>query len=131
MRVAVVRLRRHRRPTLDGRTRLIALEPNTTRFGWGLAEAKRNGAHLLTLQPGEPVIATVRLHGFNRQGRWRASRRTGARLRTLRQVFGSPSQARSAGSAPPPWVDRWTRRRRIRPSPCHQRHTVMSPVHAP
>jgi hypothetical protein len=51
-------------PPWNGRTRLIALEPNTTRFGWGLAEAKRNGAHLLTLQPGEPVTATVRLHVF-------------------------------------------------------------------
>ena len=55
-------------PPWNGRTRLIALEPNTTRFGWGLAEAKRNGAHLLTLQPGEPVTATVRLHVFKPSG---------------------------------------------------------------
>ena len=31
-------------------------------------EAKRNGAHLLTLQPSEPVTATVRLHVFKPSG---------------------------------------------------------------
>ena len=55
-------------PPWNGRTRLIALEPNTTRFGWGLAEAKRRGAHLLTLRPGEPVATTVRLQVFKPGG---------------------------------------------------------------
>ena len=55
-------------PPWNGRTRLIALEPNTTRFGWGLAEAKRHGAHLLILRPGSPVTATVRLHVFRPLG---------------------------------------------------------------
>lgn len=55
-------------PPWNGRTRLIALEPNTTRFGWGLAEAKRHGAHLLSLRPGSPVTATVRLHVFKPAG---------------------------------------------------------------
>lgn len=55
-------------PPWNGKTRLIALEPNTTRFGWGLAEAQRQGAHLLTLQPGVPVTTTVRLHVFKPAG---------------------------------------------------------------
>lgn len=55
-------------PPWNGKTRLIALEPNTTRFGWGLAEAQRQGAHLLTLQPGAPVTTTVRLHVFKPAG---------------------------------------------------------------
>jgi hypothetical protein len=55
-------------PPWKGKTRLIALEPNTTRFGWGLAEAKRQGAHLLILRPGVPVTTTVRLHVFKPSG---------------------------------------------------------------
>jgi hypothetical protein len=59
-------------PPWNGKTRLIALEPNTTRFGWGLAEAQRHGAHLLTLRPGVPVTTTVRLHVFKPVGPVRA-----------------------------------------------------------
>jgi hypothetical protein len=55
-------------PPWNGKTRLIALEPNTTRFGWGLAEAKRQGARLLTLRPGAPLTTTVRLHVFRPAG---------------------------------------------------------------
>lgn len=64
-------------PPWNGKTRLIALEPNTTRFGWGLAEAKRQGAHLLTLQPGVPVTTTVRLHVFKPAGAISAIDRNG------------------------------------------------------
>ncbi|HEX6118733.1 MAG TPA: hypothetical protein VFZ03_04720, partial [Dongiaceae bacterium] len=51
-----------------GRTRLIGLEPNTTRLAYGLAEAAKRGARLLTLVPGVPVSATVRLHVFKPAG---------------------------------------------------------------
>jgi hypothetical protein len=64
-------------PPWNGKTRLIALEPNTTRFGWGLAEAKRQGAHLLTLQPKVPVTTIVRLHVFKPGGTISAVDRNG------------------------------------------------------
>jgi len=55
-------------PPWNGRTRLIGLEPNTTCLAYGLAEAQRRGARLLTLKPGAEVHATVRLHVF--KPRW-------------------------------------------------------------
>ncbi|HET6620929.1 MAG TPA: hypothetical protein VFG64_13415 [Dongiaceae bacterium] len=55
-------------PPWLGRTRLIGLEPSTTRLAYGLAEAAKRGARLLTLAPGVPVSATVRLHVFKPAG---------------------------------------------------------------
>lgn len=52
-----------------GRTRLIGLEPNSTGLAYGLAEARRRGARLITLQPGRPVVATIQLHVFQPHGR--------------------------------------------------------------
>jgi hypothetical protein len=46
----------------SGRARLIGLEPSSTRLAYGLAEARRNGARLLTLQPGAAMPAMIRLH---------------------------------------------------------------------
>lgn len=51
-----------------GRARLIGLEPNTTCAAAGLADAARRGARLLTLLPGIPVAATVRLQVFKPAG---------------------------------------------------------------
>jgi hypothetical protein len=51
-----------------GRARLIGLEPNTTCLGAGIAEAARRGERLLTLRPGVPVQATVRLQVFRPEG---------------------------------------------------------------
>ena len=51
-----------------GQARLIGLEPSTTRLAYGLAEAAKRGARLLTLVPGVPVSATVRLHVFKPAG---------------------------------------------------------------
>jgi hypothetical protein len=52
----------------DGRTRLVGLEPNTTPLAYGLAEARRQGASLLTLEPAIPVEAEVRLQVFTPAG---------------------------------------------------------------
>jgi hypothetical protein len=52
----------------SGRTRLIGLEPNSTELGYGLAEARRRGARLLTLQPRRPTQAFIRLHVFKPTG---------------------------------------------------------------
>jgi hypothetical protein len=51
-----------------GRTRLIGLEPNTTSSAAGLADAARRGTRLLTLNPGVPVTAEVRLQVFKPAG---------------------------------------------------------------
>jgi galactose mutarotase-like enzyme len=55
-------------PPWLGRAQLIGLEPSTTRLAYGLAEAAKRGARLLTLKPGTPVSATVRLHVFKPAG---------------------------------------------------------------
>lgn len=52
----------------SGRTRLIGLEPNTTGLAYGLAEARRRGAGMLTLHPSLPVEAIIRLHVFKPAG---------------------------------------------------------------
>jgi hypothetical protein len=52
----------------DGCTRLIGLEPNSTPLAYGLAEAHRRGARLLTLRRGVPVEAIIRLHVFKPTG---------------------------------------------------------------
>ena len=51
----------------SGRTRLIAIEPNTTPCGLGLAEAKRRGAPLLRLEPGQRLSGWINLHVFKPQ----------------------------------------------------------------
>jgi len=52
----------------NGCTRLIGLEPNSTPLAYGLAEARRRGARLLTLRRGVPVEAVIRLHVFKPTG---------------------------------------------------------------
>lgn len=52
----------------NGHTRLIGVEPNTTSLAYGLAEARRQGARLLALRPGEPLGAKIRLHVFSSTG---------------------------------------------------------------
>ena len=52
----------------SGRTRLIGLEPNSTELAYGLAEAHRRAARLLTLEPGIPMEAIIRLHVFKPSG---------------------------------------------------------------
>lgn len=52
----------------NGVTRLIGVEPNTTWPANGLAEAEAAGGPLLTLQPGRPVTAHLRLHVFKPNG---------------------------------------------------------------
>lgn len=52
----------------NGRGNLIGLEPNTTMPGLGLAEAKRRGANLLRLRPGEEAGTELRLHVFKPRG---------------------------------------------------------------
>jgi hypothetical protein len=52
----------------NGRTRLIGLEPNTTPLAYGLAEARRQGARLSTLEPNVPVQAEIRLKVFKPSG---------------------------------------------------------------
>lgn len=51
-----------------GKARLIGLEPNTTCFGGGIAEASRRGENLLRLEPGKTVKATIRLQVFKPKG---------------------------------------------------------------
>lgn len=52
----------------SGRARLIGLEPSSTELAYGLAEAHRRAARLLTLEPGIPVEAIIRLHVFKPSG---------------------------------------------------------------
>ena len=52
----------------DGRTHLVGLEPNTTPLAYGLAEARRQGVRLLTLEPARPVVAEVQLQVFKPAG---------------------------------------------------------------
>lgn len=51
-----------------GRGRLIGIEPNTTRPANGLRDAQLRGSPVLHLQPGEELIAEVRLHVFRPAG---------------------------------------------------------------
>jgi hypothetical protein len=51
-----------------GRTRLIGIEPNTTRPALGIAEAKARGGALLRLHPGSTLHTTLRLHVFQPTG---------------------------------------------------------------
>jgi hypothetical protein len=51
-----------------GRGRLIAIEPNTTWPGLGLADAKRRGSALQRLGPGEELAAEIRLRVFRPAG---------------------------------------------------------------
>jgi galactose mutarotase-like enzyme len=51
-----------------GRTRLIAIEPNTTPCALGLAEAKRRGLPLLRLEPGHDVSTEISLTVFKPSG---------------------------------------------------------------
>ena len=48
----------------SGRTRLIGIEPNTTPCALGLAEAKRRGAPLLRLEPGQRLTSEISLRVF-------------------------------------------------------------------
>lgn len=66
----------------SGRARLIGLEPSTTRLAYGLAEAKRRDAGVLTLDAGSVHSAVIRLHvhkplgavhGISSDGRARSS----------------------------------------------------------
>jgi hypothetical protein len=47
-----------------GRGRVIGIEPNSTRPGMGLANAKLRGSSLLRLHPGEEISTTLRLQVF-------------------------------------------------------------------
>lgn len=51
-----------------GDGRVIGIEPNSTRPGMGLANAKRRGSSLLRLHPGEEVSTTLHLHVFQPRG---------------------------------------------------------------
>lgn len=51
-----------------GRGRLIGLEPNTTMPANGLATARRRGANLLRLHPGDEVATELRLKVFRPDG---------------------------------------------------------------
>lgn len=55
-------------PPWSGKARLIGLEPNTTWPPNGLADARRRGGPLLTLQPETEIATTVRLHVFKPAG---------------------------------------------------------------
>lgn len=52
----------------NGRARLIGLEPNTTPLACGLAEARRRGKRLLTLEPASPVQLGIRLRVLSPAG---------------------------------------------------------------
>lgn len=52
----------------NGQARLVGLEPNTTPLAYGLAEARRRGKRLLTLQPQVPVEVEVRLRVLSPAG---------------------------------------------------------------
>ena len=51
-----------------GRGRLIGLEPNTTMPAYGLATARKKGANLLRLHPGDEVATELRLKVFRPDG---------------------------------------------------------------
>jgi hypothetical protein len=51
-----------------GRGRVIGIEPNSTRPGMGLANAKRLGSSLLRLNPGGEISTTLHLHVFRPSG---------------------------------------------------------------
>ena len=51
-----------------GRGNVIGLEPNTTMPALGLAEARRRGGQLLTLEPGAELSTELRLHVFQPSG---------------------------------------------------------------
>ncbi len=51
-----------------GRGRLIGLEPNTTMPAYGLATARRRGANLLQLHPGDEIATEFRLKVFRPDG---------------------------------------------------------------
>ncbi len=55
-------------PPWHGRGRMIGIEPNTTRSGSGLADAKARGTGLLTLEPGAELSTELRLHVFEPKG---------------------------------------------------------------
>lgn len=55
-------------PPWHGRGRLIGLEPNTTRSGMGLADARQRGSDLLRLDPGDELSTELRLHVFRPNG---------------------------------------------------------------
>ena len=55
-------------PPWSGRARLIGVEPNTTPCALGLRNAKRRGAALLRLTPGETYDSWVSLHVFRPEG---------------------------------------------------------------
>ena len=55
-------------PPWHGRGRMIGIEPNTTRSGAGLADAKARGTGLLTLEPGAEFQTELRLHVFKPLG---------------------------------------------------------------
>lgn len=46
----------------NGRTRLIGMEPNTTRSAMGIADARARGSALLRLEPGAELATELRLH---------------------------------------------------------------------
>ena len=52
----------------NGRGRVIGIEPNSTRPGMGLANAKLRGTSLLRLHPGEEISTTLHLHVFRPSG---------------------------------------------------------------
>jgi hypothetical protein len=54
-------------PPWSGRTRLIGIEPNTTPCGLGLEQAKRRGASLLRLEPGQHITSEIALRVFKPQ----------------------------------------------------------------
>ncbi|MBX3582405.1 MAG: DUF4432 family protein [Rhizobiaceae bacterium] len=56
-------------PPWHGRGRMLGIEPNTTRSGSGLADAKARGTGLLTLEPGAELSTELRLHVFEPKGR--------------------------------------------------------------
>ncbi len=55
-------------PPWHGRGRMVGIEPNTTRSGSGLADAKARGTGLLTLEPGAELSTELRLHVFEPKG---------------------------------------------------------------
>jgi hypothetical protein len=52
----------------NGRTRLVAIEPNTTPCALGLSEALARGAALLHLAPGTSLSASIALRVFKPSG---------------------------------------------------------------
>ncbi len=51
-----------------GETRLIGIEPNTTRQSTGLLDAKRRGASLLQLMPAQRISTQLKLTVFKPAG---------------------------------------------------------------